>query len=72
MVMAGLKRLLDRMAGPVSPEVVVVLPEPLAGQVRALLAEGKRTEAVTLTRQRTLLPMVPAVRAVDALAAPDR
>lgn len=72
MVVTGIKRLLDRVGGRIEPEVVVVLPEPLAGQVRALLAAGKRTEAVKLTREQTLLTLVPAVRAVDALAPPVR
>ena len=48
--------------------MVVVLPEPLAGQVRGLLAEGRRIDAVKLTRQRTGINLLPAVRAVDALA----
>lgn len=54
--------------GSVEPELVVILPEPLAGEVRDLLREGKRVEAVRMTRQRTLLNLLPAVRAVDALA----
>ena len=48
--------------------VPVLLPEPLAGQVRALLADGKRVEAVALVRQRTHLNLLPAVMAVDAIA----
>ena len=47
--------------------VPVLLPEPLAGKVRALLAEGKRVDAVRLVRQRTHLNLLPAVRAVDNL-----
>ncbi|WP_104524005.1 hypothetical protein [Blastococcus atacamensis] len=35
--------------------VPVLLPEPLAGDVRALLAGGERIEAVRLVRQRTHL-----------------
>jgi hypothetical protein len=47
--------------------VPVILPEPLAGEVRALVADGKHVEAVRLVRQRTHLNLVPAVRAVDAI-----
>ena len=47
---------------------MVILPEPLASQVRDLLREGRRVEAVRVTRQRTGLNLLPAVRAVDALA----
>lgn len=53
--------------GPAEPEVTVVLPEPLASQVRSLLADGKRLEAVRLTRQKTKINLLPAVRAVDAI-----
>jgi hypothetical protein len=48
--------------------VPVILPEPLAGEVRTLLADGSRVEAVRLVRQRTHLNLLPAVLAVDALA----
>jgi hypothetical protein len=48
--------------------VPVLLPEPLAGEARALLADGKRVEAVALVRRRTHLNLLPAVMAVDALA----
>lgn len=44
-----------------------MLPEPLAAEVRRLLAGGERIEAVKLTRRRTGLNLLPAVRAVDAL-----
>ncbi len=47
--------------------VAVLLPEPLAGEVRALLADGKRVEAVRLVRRRTHLNLLPAVLAVDAV-----
>ena len=50
----------------IEPEVTVVLPEPLASEVRALLAEGRRVEAVRLTREKTKINLLPAVRAVDA------
>jgi hypothetical protein len=45
--------------------VAVILPEPLAGEVRALLREDKRVEAVRLVRERTHLNLLPAVLAVD-------
>lgn len=45
--------------------VPVILPEPLATEVRNLAAD--RTAAVRLVRQRTGLNLLPAVRAVDAL-----
>lgn len=47
-------------------QLPVLLPEPLVGQIRDLVAEGKRVEAVRLTRQRTGLTLLTAVRAVDA------
>ena len=45
--------------------MAVILPEPLAGEVRALLREDKRVEAVRLVRERTHLTLLPAVLAVD-------
>jgi hypothetical protein len=45
----------------------VVLPEPLASEVRELLASGERTEAVRRVRQRTHLGLLPAALAVDAM-----
>lgn len=45
--------------------VAVLLPEPLATEVRALAPD--RTAAIRLVRQRTGLNLLPAVRAVDAL-----
>ena len=48
--------------------VPVLLPEPLAGEVRALLRDGKHVEAVALVRRRTHLNLLPAVKAVDAIA----
>lgn len=51
------------------PDLVVLLPEPLATQVRDLLVQGKRVEAVKLTRQRTGINLLPAVKAVDAIDA---
>lgn len=66
--MRGWWRRLTRVSG---PEVAVVLPEPLAGDVRRLVADDRRVEAVRLTRQRTGLGLVLAVRAVDATAAYD-
>ncbi|TYP88471.1 hypothetical protein BD833_104175 [Blastococcus xanthinilyticus] len=47
--------------------IPVLLPEPLASEVRALLARGERVEAVRLVRQRTHLNLLPAVLAVDAM-----
>ena len=44
----------------------VILPEPLASQVRQLVAQGKRVDAVRLVRHRTGLGLLPAVLAVDA------
>ena len=44
----------------------VILPEPLAAEVRGLLADGDRYEAVPLGRQRTRLGLLPAGLAVDA------
>lgn len=63
-VVFGSARGLRRRA---EPDVVVVLPEPLAAEVGRLLAGGERIEAVKLTRRRTGLNLLPAVRAVDAL-----
>jgi hypothetical protein len=57
-----------RRREPEEPAVTVILPEPLAGQVRGLLSAGQRIEAVRLVRRRTDLNLLPAVRAVDALA----
>ncbi len=47
--------------------IAVILPEPLAGEVRSLLAAGERIEAVRRVRARTHLGLLPAVLAVDAL-----
>ena len=46
--------------------IAVILPEPLASEVRALLAADQRIEAVRLVRRRTHLGLLPAVLAVDA------
>jgi hypothetical protein len=51
--------------------IAVILPEPLASEVRALLDEGQRVQAVRLVRERTHLNLLPAVLAVDAVG-PDR
>lgn len=56
-----------RYLSPPEPELTVLLPDPLAGQVRELMGQHKRVEAVRLTRKRTGLNLLPAVRAVDAL-----
>jgi len=47
--------------------IPVLLPEPLAGEVRALLAADDYYEAVRRVRQRTHLNLLPAVLAVNAL-----
>jgi hypothetical protein len=52
--------------------VAVGLPEPLASEVRALLAADRYVEAVRRVRQRTHLGLLPAVRAVDAVRDSDR
>jgi hypothetical protein len=49
--------------------VAVLLPEPLASEVRALLASDQYVEAVRRVRQRTRLNLLPAVLAVDAVRA---
>lgn len=49
------------------PLVPVILPDALADEVRPLLAQGERTEAVRLVRQRTGLGILPAALAVDVL-----
>ena len=45
--------------------VAVLLPEPLAGEVRVLLTEGQYVPAVKLVRERTALNLLPAVLAVN-------
>ncbi len=50
------------------PEVVVILPEPLATDVRELLRQHRRLDAVKLAREKTRLNLLPAVKAVDALS----
>ena len=47
--------------------VAVDLPEPLATEVRALLAADDRVHAVRLVRQHTRLGLLPALRAVEKL-----
>ncbi|RBY94884.1 hypothetical protein DQ244_06435 [Blastococcus sp. TBT05-19] len=54
------------------PPVPVLLPEPLAAEVRVLLAEGERIEAVRLVRQRTHLGIRPALLAVQELEGDGR
>lgn len=49
--------------------VAVLLPEPLASEVRALLASDQYVEAVRRVRERTRLNLLPAVLAVDAVRA---
>jgi hypothetical protein len=49
--------------------VAVLLPEPLASEVRALLAADQYVEAVRRVRQRTRLNLLPAVLAVNAVRA---
>ncbi|GAA1430420.1 hypothetical protein GCM10009616_14980 [Microlunatus lacustris] len=52
------------------PDLAVILPDPLAGQVRDLLTADQRVEAVRLTRRRTGVDLLTAVRAVNAMASP--
>jgi hypothetical protein len=47
--------------------VAVVLPEPLATDVRGLLVRDRYVDAVRLVRQRTHLNLMPAVLAVNAV-----
>ena len=56
---------------PADPEVTVILPEPLASEVRVLLTAGKKVEAVRVTRRMTSMNLVPAVRAVEAVQDQD-
>ncbi len=50
-----------------SNPVAVVLPEPLATDVRGLLGSDRYVDAVRLVRQRTHLNLMPAVLAVNAV-----
>lgn len=52
------------------PEVAVLLPEPLRSQVLDTLSREGEVAAVRLTRERTGLNLLPAVRAVRALGSP--
>jgi hypothetical protein len=52
--------------------VAVLLPEPLASEVRAFLAADEYVEAVRHVRRRTHLGLLPAALAVDALRDPPR
>jgi hypothetical protein len=56
-----------RWASVTEPEnpVAVVLPEPLAGEVRGLLSDDQYVPAVRLVRERTALTLLPAVLAVN-------
>jgi hypothetical protein len=47
--------------------VAVLLPEPLASEVRTLLSSDAYVEAVRRVRQRTSLNLLPAVLAVNAV-----
>jgi hypothetical protein len=47
--------------------VAVLLPEPLASDVRAMLASDQYVEAVRHVRQRTHLNVLPAALAVNAI-----
>jgi hypothetical protein len=47
--------------------VAVLLPEPLAGEVRGLLADDQYVPAVRLVRERTALTLLPAVLAVNLI-----
>ncbi len=47
--------------------VAVLLPEPLASEVRGLVDADQYVEAVALVRRRTHLGLLPAVLAVNAV-----
>jgi hypothetical protein len=47
--------------------VAVILPEPLAGEVQAMLADDRYVPAVKLVRDRTALNLLPAVLAVNRI-----
>jgi hypothetical protein len=47
--------------------VAVLLPEPLASEVRTLVDDDQYVEAVRSVRQRTHLGLLPAVLAVNAV-----
>jgi hypothetical protein len=47
--------------------VAVILPEPLAGQVRVMLADDQYVPAVKLVRDRTALNLLPAVLSVNRI-----
>ena len=47
--------------------VAVLLPEPLASEVRTLVAADRYVDAVRWVRQRTHLGLLPAVLAVNAV-----
>lgn len=51
--------------------VAVLLPEPLAGEVRALLVRDEYVAAVRLVREQTGLTLLPAVRAVNRIRDAD-
>ena len=47
--------------------VAVILPEPLASEIRELLASDEYVEAVRRVRMRTHLNLLPAALAVNAV-----
>ncbi len=49
----------------------MILPEPLAGEVRSLMAAGRTVDAVRLTRQQTRLGLLPALRAAQRASTPE-
>jgi hypothetical protein len=51
----------------VQDPVAVILPEPLAGEVRVMLADDRYVPAVKLVRDRTALNLLPAVLAVNRI-----
>jgi len=51
----------------VTDPVAVLLPEPLAGEVRVMLSDDEYVAAVKLVRDRTALNLLPAVLAVNLI-----
>lgn len=54
----------SRKPSPPEPPVAVLLPEPLGGQVDALMTQDREVDAIRLVRRRTEIGLLPAYRAV--------